>query len=433
MSSDGLREGSGVDGGPPLQRSLVGIRVVTFEHAVAAPICTRHLADLGADVVKVESPAGDFARRYDDLVDGESTHFVWLNAGKRSVSLDLRTSAGQEIARRLVLGADVVVANLAPGVLSRRVLPLDQFPESTVVCEITGYEPDGDYGDRKAFDLIVQGELGVTMSTGTEDHPAKPGVSLADLAAGTYALVGVLGALYQRARTGVGAHLHVSLSTAVAEWMSPLLLAAANGGADPPRAGLSHQTIAPYGAFVTGDGHLLNIAVQNDDQWHRFVAGVLGRPELADDERFRTNTLRVANRDELNDVLTSTLREVSAGDLERRLEAADVPWGRLNAPTQVLGHPDVAADQRWRTVVLPNRRTSRVLAGPFPGPDDRALPGVGEHTAEVMADLGYTPAAIDHFVDTGVLDRAGEDDAQSVGAASGSEASPLTAEQCELT
>ncbi len=408
MSTDQQSDGHPRNGErAPLQESLAGVRVVAFEHAVAAPICTRHLADMGADVVKVESPIGDFARRYDSLVAGESTHFVWLNAGKRSVALDLRTQAGQEIARRLAVTADVVVTNLGPGVLARRVIRPEELPPSTISCEITGYQPTGSYRSRKAFDLIVQGEMGVTMSTGTADQPAKPGVSLADLAAGTYALVGILGALYRRSQTGVGARLNVSLSTAVAEWMSPLLLAARNGGPAPLRSGLNHQTISPYGAVHTGDGQLLNVAVQNEHQWRRFVEGVLRQPELLQDDRFSTNERRTANRSALDQLMAAATSSMTAEELGRRLDDADIPWGRLSSPFEALRHPDVAPADRWRTVILPSGDRSEVLAGPFPGPEPRAVPALGEHTAAILAELGYSSSSIRSFLEHQTLDDAG--------------------------
>lgn len=383
---------SGQSEGGALVHALAGLRVVTFEHAVAAPLCTRHLADMGADVIKVESPGGDFARHYDNLVEGESTHFVWLNGGKRSIALDLRSVRDRQIARQLVFGADVVVSNLGPGVLRRRVVEASELPATSILCEITGYAPDGPYADRKAFDLLVQGELGVTMSTGTPEHPAKPAVSLADLAAGSYALSSVLAALHERDRTGRGAHLTISLSTVVAEWMSPLLLMARNGGGDPIRSGLHHSTIAPYGAYQAGDRHLLNVAVQNEQQWHRLVEQVLADVSLLNDPRFATNERRVANRVALDAAIEKALDALSTDELCRRLEAADVPWGRLNTPTEALVHSDVAAPERWRRVTLPSGRTTQVVRGPLAPPDGVAVPRVGQHTAEILAELGVPEA-----------------------------------------
>jgi len=372
--------------------------VVTFEHAVAAPLCTRHLADMGAEVLKVEPPGGDFARRYDDLIEGESTHFVWLNAGKRSIALDVRTANGREVARRLVFGADVVVSNLGPTVLARRVFEPNELPKTTILCEITGYEPDGDFAHRKAFDLLIQGELGVSMSTGTEDQPAKPSVSLADLSAGSYALSSILASLYERTKSGLGAHLTVALSTAVAEWMSPLLLMARHGGGDPIRSGLHHSTIAPYGDYRTDDGRLVNIAVQNDDQWRRLIEGVVGRPDLLVDDRFRTNGNRVLNRVSLDRILAPALEALSADALTALLDQFDVPWGLLNSPTQALDHPDLRSPGRWRQVTMPSGETCETLRGPLRGLDGRAVPGLGQHTESILAELGYGSSEIAAFL-----------------------------------
>lgn len=364
------------------------MRVVALEQAVAAPLCSRHLAELGADVVKVERPPdGDFARRYDTDVHGLSGHFVWLNAGKRSLALDARAPGGAEVLGRLLAGADVLLANLGPGALDRLAGDLD---ERLIVVTISGYGAGGPYERRKAFDLLVQGEAGVTRHTGTPDQPAKPGVSLADLAAGVYALQSVTTALFARERTGRGARVDVSMLDVVTEWMSPLLLAQRYAGAAPPPAGTRHATICPYGPFGTADGRTLNIAVQNEGQWRR-LCGVLGAAELADDPRFATNSARVLDRDLVEAAIERRTSTLPAADLTRALDAADVPWGDLNAAADVLAHPQLAARQRWRTVTLPGGGEVETLLAPFlqPGPGVPHVPAFGEHTDAVLAELGY--------------------------------------------
>lgn len=377
--------------GGPLEGSLAGIRVVTFEQAVAAPLCSRHLADLGADVVKVERVgSGDFARSYDGIVAGTSVHFAWLNRGKRSVALDLTSDEGRRYAGELARTADVVVSNLGPGVFARRVLPPADLPSSVVLCEVSGYGHDGAWADRKAYDLLVQGEFGVTLATGTHAEPAKPAISIADLAAGMYALSSILAALRAREVTGEGAHLHVALSQAVAEWMSPFLLAAKYAGIEPPRNGMRHSSIAPYGAFAVADGGLINIAVQNSGQWVRLCESVLECPELASDPRFVDNETRFHHRDELDRIIEAILAQLPRETVCARLDRADVPWGLMNPVGDVLEHPDIATAERWRTVCVPGGETVEVLAGPFGVPDGLGIPSLGEDTDEVLAELRPT-------------------------------------------
>jgi itaconate CoA-transferase len=381
---------SGLPG--PLSGSLSGVRVVAFEQAVAAPLCTRHLADLGADVIKVERQGtGDFARAYDHVVHGNSAHLTWLNRGKRSVALDLGQADGRRFARRLAQSADVVVSNLGPGVFTHRIVPAGELPASVILCEISGYAHDGPWAERKAYDLLVQGELGVTMATGTPEAPAKPAISIADLAGGMYALSSVLAALRRREHDGRGAHLHVALSEAVAEWMSPFLLTAKYGGYEAPRTGLRHSSIAPYGAFGTADGSLVNIAVQNHGQWQRLCVTVLQRPDLITDPRFADNAARFGNRDQVDQVVADILGRLPARTVQARLDQADVPWGMVNPIRSALNHPDVSAPQRWRQVRLPVGGAAEVLAGPFAVADGLEVPSVGQHTAEVLRELGQNP------------------------------------------
>jgi crotonobetainyl-CoA:carnitine CoA-transferase CaiB-like acyl-CoA transferase len=384
------------------------LRVVAFEQAVAAPLCSRHLADLGADVVKVERRGeGDFARAYDSVIHGESTWFTWLNRGKRSLSLDLKHQRGIEIANRLVERADVVVQNFAPGAFDRLGLGVAQLHERLprlVVASITGYGEEGPYRDRRAYDLLLQAETGVISVTGTPEEAAKAGVSLVDLSAGIYAFSSILAALYRRERTGEGAAIRVNLFDSIMEWMSPLALMAAYGPT-PKRAGARHASIVPYGPHQVRDGYVV-IAVQNEREWARLCNDVLERPELATDERFMSNQLRLRNRDELEPLIDEYLSRLTAEEAEQRFERASIPYSRLNDVSEVLMHPQVRARGRLMTVGA-NGGTVELLRSPFniEGVVEAAapVPGVGEHNLEVLAELGYERAEIETLVRDGVV------------------------------
>jgi itaconate CoA-transferase len=381
---------------------LDGVQVLSIEHAVAAPLCTRHLAELGAAVVKIEQPGGgDFARSYDRAVRGVSAHFVWLNGGKRSVAVDLKTPVGAEVLHRLLERSDVFVCNLSPAA-RERLVPDDalatRFP-GLVRCYVAGYGLDGPYEHRKAYDALIQGEAGLIASTGTPDVVAKAGISVADLGTGMYAFALVSAALAARGATGRGARIDVSLFDVLADWMSPLLLCERNGATSPPPAGSRHAMIVPYGVFATGDGTLLNIAVQNDGQWRRLCEVALGRPDLIADARYASNERRVEHRGELEPVLEEAFAGLDEVTLTRRLDEADVPWGRVNSIADVATHPQLEARQRWAQVPLENGDRAEVLTAPYlldgaplvPGP----APGLGEHTADVLAELGFTSEEID--------------------------------------
>ncbi|WP_330175943.1 CoA transferase [Streptomyces sp. NBC_01498] len=376
---------------------LRGIRVIAVEQAVAAPLCTRHLADLGAEVVKIERPGGgDFARGYDEAVHGMASHFVWLNRGKRSVVLDLKTEPGRRALRDLLAGADVLVCNLAPGALNRIITDeaLAELNPRLVRCYLSGYGPTGPYADRKAYDALVQGEAGTISATGTPETPAKPGVSLADLAGGAYALSAVTAALYARERTGLGRRIDVALFDVLLEWMSPLLLAELHSGSAPPPAGLRHASIAPYGPYTTADGQDVLIAVQNEGQWQRLCRTVLADTALLDDPDFGSNSARVRHRERTERAVQARLITLSTAEVTARLEAADVPYARLNQIGDVLAHPQAEATGRWSEATLPDGRAVRVVTSPLhrvpEPPGGRRVPALGEHTAEVLAELGLT-------------------------------------------
>jgi crotonobetainyl-CoA:carnitine CoA-transferase CaiB-like acyl-CoA transferase len=368
---------------------------VAWEHAVAAPLATRHLADLGADVVKVERPGrGDFARDYDSAVNGLSAHFVWLNRGKRSVALDLKEPPGRQAFDLLLDRADVFVHNQGPGAAERlgsSYADLHGRNPRLIACAISGYGPDGPHRDRKAYDLLLQGEAGVISLTGTPDSPAKAGISVADIASGMYALSSILAALYQRQTTGQGADIQISMLESLVEWVMPAAYVAQYTGRPPARAGTRQGFIVPYGVYRVGDGGSVNLAVQNEGQWRRLCEIVLKRPELAGDPRFATNELRLANRAELEPLLESLLADDTRTAVESRLTQADVPFGTVNEMADVLHHPQLDARGRWFDI--PSAAGDlRALHHPMniaglPRPAG-AVPRLGEHTAEVLAELG---------------------------------------------
>lgn len=374
---------------------LQGVRVVAVEQAVAAPLCSRHLADLGADVIKVERPVeGDFARQYDQSVLGFSSHFVWLNRGKRSIVLDLKDTNGRDALRALLRDADVLVCNLAPGAFER-IIPdemLEREIPRLIRCYLSGYGPTGPYVSRKAYDLLVQGEAGTIAATGTPETPAKPGVSLADLAGGTYALAAINAALYARERSGQGRRIDISLFDVLLEWMSPLLLAQHHSGSAPQPAGLSHASISPYGPYDTADGVQVLLAVQNEGQWRRLCEGVLEEPALLADPAFASNSARVRHRARTEQAVQERLAKLTGSEARIRLEAADVPYARLNQVADVLDHPQAAATGRWSPATLPDGRRATVVTSPFQADaatgGGASVPRLGQHTVAVLHEAG---------------------------------------------
>jgi itaconate CoA-transferase len=379
---------------------LEGITVVSLEQAVAAPYASRQLADLGARVIKVERPGGgDFARNYDSTVKGLASYFVWLNRGKESVALDLKSAAGLSAVTALIGRADVFVQNLAPGAAERMGLSAAALraghPE-LIVCDVSGYAPDGPFAHQRAYDLLIQCETGLLSVTGSADAPAKVGISVADIAGGMFAFSSILAALYARARTGDGAALSVSLFESLTEWMSQPMYYAMYTGTPPPRTGTSHATIAPYGAFLTAGGGSVQLAVQNDREWRRLCDQVLGRPGLADDPRFATNIARVANRSELHAEIESVLAGQAPERVLELLDAAQIANGRMNTVTDLLDHPQLA--HRWAEVDSP-AGPLRALPSPISlaggaEPALGAVPALGEHTAAVLAELGLSDTEI---------------------------------------
>jgi itaconate CoA-transferase len=374
-------------------RPLDGITVVSIEQAVAAPFATRQLADLGARVIKIERPGtGDFARNYDATVKGMSSYFVWLNRAKESVCLDLKQPAALAALTKLIDGADVFVQNLAPGAAERMGLSAGRLRENhprLIVCDISGYAADGPYGDRRAYDLLVQCETGLLSVTGSPDAPAKVGASVADISAGMYAYSSVLAALYARERTGAGASLQVSLFESLTEWMAQPMYYAMYTGVPPARTGTSHATIAPYGTFRTGFDGAVQLAVQNNREWARLCESVLQRPELVSHPDYADNADRVANRERLQSELESIFETYRPEELLDLLDRFQIANGRFNTVLDLLEHPQLAA--RWTDVDSPVGRL-RALPPPVRIGDRAAVmgpvPAVGEHTLSVLAELG---------------------------------------------
>jgi len=377
-------------------RPLHGITVVALEQAVAAPFATRQLADLGARVIKIERrDGGDFARAYDASVKGLSAHFVWLNRSKESLTVDLKHPAAGDIIQKLLQRADVFVQNLAPGAADRLGLSasiLRAAQPRMIVCNISGYGTSGPYAPKKAYDLLVQSEVGVVSITGADDMPCRVGISIADIAAGMYAYSGILTALFQRRATGVGCTMDVSLFDALAEWMGFPMYHTAYTGRELRRSGPNHVSIAPYGPFRGADGHVY-LAVQNAREWTRFCAQVLGRPAIEDDERFRTNELRLQHREALRAVIEETFAPLKAEEIEAKLEGAQIAHARMNSVREVIDHPQLTARSRWTEIgseAGPLRALPPPVAIEGVDPVMGAVPALGQHTSAILQELGFT-------------------------------------------
>jgi itaconate CoA-transferase len=387
-----------------MTRPLDGITVVSLEHAIAAPFCTRQLADLGARVIKVERPgAGDFARAYDTRVNGQASHFVWTNRSKESLTLDLKQPAALDVLKSLLATADVLVQNLAPGAAARMGLSFDvlhKLHPSLIVCDISGYGEDGPYRDKKAYDLLIQSEAGLLSITGTPDEPSKAGNSIADIAAGMYAYTGVLAALMQRDKkggTGEGSHIDVSMLESLAEWMGYPLYYAFEGATPPPRTAASHASIYPYGPFQAGDGGTVMLGLQNEREWKLFCEVVLQDGALALDARFDSNARRNESRDALKAIILAAFSQLSTTQVVERLEEAQIANARMNSMAELWAHPQLAARQRWQNVGSPAGSIPALLP---PGRNSSfdyrmdAVPAVGQHTEAILRELGQGDAAI---------------------------------------
>ena len=382
-------------------RPLDGITVVSLEQAVAAPFATRHLADLGARVIKIERPkVGDFARDYDRTVKGMASHFVWLNRSKESLTLDVKHANAGEILSRLIARADVFIQNLAPGAAARLGLAstalLEKHPR-LIVCDISGYGDSGPYASKKAYDLLVQSEAGVLSVTGTPETPSKVGISIADIATGVYAYSGILTALYRREKTGKGGRVEVTMLEALGEWMGYPLYYAHFSGAAPPRTGPDHATIVPYGRYQTGDGKSVMLGLQNEREWAIFCDQMLGQPGLAADPRYDTNIKRNERREEIAEFINKVFSTMTAEQVVAKLDTTGIANARINTPEEVWQHAQLKARKRWSEVGSP--------VGPIPallppatlsGMEARMdpIPEIGEHTESILGELGFSSAEI---------------------------------------
>jgi itaconate CoA-transferase len=388
---------------------LHGITVLALEQAVAVPFATRQLADLGARIIKIERPVdGDFARTYDTTVQGLASHFVWLNRSKESLTLDLKRPEAQVVLARLLERADVFVQNLAPGAADRLGLGTGDLRAKhprLIVCSLSGYGSTGPYATKKAYDLLVQSEVGLVSITGTPDTPSKVGLSIADIAGGMYAYSGILTALLQRERTGQGTSLEVSLFEALGEWMGYAMYYTF-GGRQPARTGASHATIAPYGPYRTRDGQEVIFGIQNNREWATFCTRVLQRPALVDDARFQNNYLRVQHRADVDAEIEGVFGDLAPAEVMARLEAAQIANARLNTVEQFINHPQLKGRNAWRQVDSPVGPV-RALVPPVRMEDVEpimgAIPALGEHRESILAELGFDAATIERWKEEGVI------------------------------
>jgi itaconate CoA-transferase len=377
-------------------RPLDGITVVTLEHAIAAPFCTRQLADLGARVIKIERPeSGDFARAYDARVKGMASHFVWTNRSKESLTLDVKHAESKKILDKLLEHADVLVQNLAPGAAARLGLSYEALHEKhprLIVCDISGYGADGPYRDKKAYDLLIQSESGFLSVTGTAEEPSKAGASIADIAAGMYAYTNILAALIQRGKTGTGCRIDISMLESMLEWMNFPLYYAFDGASAPARAGASHATIYPYGPFPAGDGKTVMLGLQNEREWVIFCEQVLLMPELATDPLFLSTAARSAARKELYAIIVEAFATMTAEEVITRLEKAQIANARLNEMCDIWEHAQLKARARWAEVASPVGTLPALLPPGVPNTWTArmdAIPELGQHTQSILSELGY--------------------------------------------
>jgi itaconate CoA-transferase len=390
-------------------RPLEGITVVSLEQAVAAPFATRQLADLGARVIKIERPeVGDFARGYDATVRGLSSHFVWLNRSKESLTLDVKQADAKLVLHRLIEKADIFVQNLAPGATERLGLGTQDLRKKyprLIVCDVSGYGSAGPYRDKKAYDMLIQAEAGLISITGTPETPSKVGISVADIACAMYAYSGILTALLVRAKTGEGVALEASLFDSLGEWMSYAAYYTM-GGSAPPRTGANHATIAPYGPVMSGDNKSVYLGLQNEREWKKFCEVVLENPQLARDSRFDSNAKRVQHRAQLDHAMHEVFRKLAAAEIIARLEAAQIANARSNTMEEFLEHPQLKARGCWSTVQSP--------VGPLPAlfppvkienvePVMNEIPALGQQTDAILAELGFDSTTIESWRHAGMI------------------------------
>lgn len=390
------------------RKPLDGIRVVALEQAVSMPYCTFLLAELGAEVVKLERlPRGDVIRAWDDAAGGMSTGYVWLNSNKRSVGIDLKQSDARDVVLRLVESADVFVENFAPGVVSRLGVGYDEVRErkgDIVYCSISGYGQEGPYAEKKAYDLLIQGESGLLMVSGEPDSPAKVGIPVTDLVAGSNATIAVLAALHKRQSDPSAQFLDIAMLDSIMPWLGYYPHHIWHGGSEPERTGMQHQYITPYGPYPAGDGELVNLAVGDDRQWQALCQEVLDTPELAADDRFTTVILRHRNRDTLRPLLVEQLAARDAAYWLDRLQAAGIPSGRVRSIRDAVEHPQVL-DHGMRVVATSDAGPIPVFRAPFAASEggERRIPSLGESTGDVLSQLGYSADAVEKLRGLGAV------------------------------
>ena len=391
---------------PPLD----GIVVLSFEHAIAAPLCTRQLAELGARVIKIErGETGDFARSYDTRAKGQSSHFIWTNRSKESLTLDIKHKHAPDILTRLLSKADILVQNLAPSAMDKLGLSYEKLNKQygqLIVCNISGYGAKGPYKDRKAYDLLVQAESGFLSITGTEKNFVKSGISIADIAAGMHAFSAILAAIIERGKSGKGSCIDISMLEAMVEWMGFPLLYSYDGAPPPDRSGADHASIYPYGIFQTGDAETLMIGLQNEREWGNFCSKVLNEPDLAEDERFSTNSNRSINRDTLKEIIQDIFNNQSTKTLINKLESTGIAFANVNDMDEVWHHKQLTALKRLVTTATPEGEISTFL----PPTNNRefdptlsSVPSLGEHSRKILEELEFTDQEIHMFFDEQVV------------------------------
>ena len=391
-------------------RPLEGVTVVALEHVIAGPFCTRQLADLGARIIKIERPGvGDPARVYDERVHGMASHFVWTNRSKESITLDLKREEARKIVHELLANADVLVQNLAPGAAARMGFAFDALKDKyprLIVCDISGYGADGPYRDKKAYDLLIQSESGLLSVSGTPETPSKAGCSIVDIASGMYAYTNILAALIQRGRTGKGSRIDISMLESMVEWMSFPMYYSYEGAQPPVRAGASHATIYPYGPFPAGDGKIVMLGLQNEREWAVFCDKVLKQPELKTDLRFSSNPRRSAARKELYLIIVEAFSSLTAEQIVRRLDDAQIGNARMNDMREVWEHAQLRARDRWVEVDTPVGKIKAMLPPGVPDsfePRMDPIPAIGQHTDAILGELGYAKTAIAELRTGGVI------------------------------
>ena len=384
-----------------MKRPLEGITVVGLEQVIAGPFCTRQLAELGARVIKIErTGGGDAARGYDNSVKGQSSHFVWVNRSKESLCLDVKHPGAKAVLDKLMQKADVFVQNLAPGAAERLGLGAAELRAKhprLIWCGISGYGPGGPYADKKAYDLLVQCEAGLLSVTGTPEQAAKAGISVADIAAGMYAMSSILAALYRRQSEGVGATLDITMFESLGEWMGFPGYFTAYGGEAPPRTGAHHATIVPYGPFKAGDGGTVFLSIQNEREFERFCDVVLSNSNLKSDSRFCSGPARANNREAMHAEIEKVFAGLSSSQVIEKLENAGIANAKLNSMQEFWDHPQLEARDRWREVGSP-AGPLEAMKPPFnlDGFEPRmdAIPALGEHSASILADLGFSSSEV---------------------------------------